>query len=183
MSKDYKTLSSEVVFETPFFSVSKERFVRHDGKESDYWVMDKEPSVFIIPVTNKSEIYMVKQFRYPTKRWSLELPAGGTDGEDSLEAAKRELWEETGLKAKRWMRLGDYQVSPGLSTNIGHIWMAKDLTMTTGHRQEEEGIVECIKLTILEIKERILDGTISDGPSLAVFGKVFWGLERCIHEE
>jgi len=182
MSKDYKTLSSELVFQTPFFEINQENYIRHDGEEKTYWLLHREPSVFIIPVSNNQEIYMVKQFRYPTKRWSLELPAGGTDGEDSLEAAKRELWEETGLKAKRWLNLGDFQVAPGLSTNIGHIWMARDLEMTTGHRQEEEGIVECVKLSVPEIKERILDGRISDGPSLAVFGKVFWGIEKYIHE-
>ncbi len=182
MSEDYKTLSSEVAFSTPYFDVLKERFVRHDGTEHDYYVLTKHPSVFILAVDDDRKIYMVKQFRYPTKRWSLELPAGNTDGEDSLKAARRELWEETGLKADKWMKLGEYQVSPGLTTNVGHIWMAKNLTMTDGHQQEEEGIVECVKLSTTEIKEKIATGEISDGPSLAVFGRIFWGRGTCIHE-
>lgn len=182
MTSDYKTLSSETVFSTPYFHVTKEEFVRHDGKESNYWVLVKHPSVFIIAISDDNKIYLVKQFRCPTKRWSFELPAGGTDGEDPLVAAKRELWEETGLTAKKWIPFGDYQVAPGLSTNIGHIWAAKDLTMTDGHRQEEEGIVECIKLSIPEIKEKIRNGELSDGPTLGVFGKVLWGLEECLRD-
>ena len=182
MSKDYETLSSEQVFATPYFEVVKERYIRHDGVERDYFVLTKEPSVFILAVGSNSKIYMVKQFRYPTKRWSLELPAGGTDGEDSLVAAKRELREETGLEAERWLCLGDYQVAPGLSTNIGKIWMARDLKMTDNHRQGDEGITECVQLSVDEIKQKVLSGEITDGPSLAVFGKVFWALDKCVHD-
>ena len=178
----YKTLSSNTVFSSPYFNITKERFIRHDGKESNYWVLNKHPSVFIIAADCDDKIYLIKQFRYPTKRWSFELPAGGTDGEESLKAAKRELWEETGLTAEKWLYFGDCQVAPGLSTNVGHIWVAKNLTMTQNHRQEEEGIIECIKLSIPEIKEKIVNGELSDGPSLAIFGKVFWGLEKCIHD-
>jgi ADP-ribose pyrophosphatase len=181
MNKDYETLSSELAYENPFFKITKEEYIRHDGEKKTHYLMNKVPSVFIIPVGIDNTIYMVKQFRYPTKKWSLELPAGSTDGEDSLEAAKRELWEETGLKADRWLNLGEYQVAPGLSSNIGHIWLAKGLTMTTENKQKEEGIVECIKLSITDIKSKILDGTISDGPTLAVFGKVFWGIEGSIN--
>jgi len=180
MNKDYDTLSSEIVFTSPYFEIAKEKFVRHDGKEGEYWVLNKHPSVFILAVSEDGKIYFVKQFRYPTKRWSLELPAGGTDGEVPLDAAKRELWEETGLKAHKWIALGTYQVAPGLSTNIGHIFVAKALEMTKENRQEEEGIAECIKLSIPEIKERIRNGELSDGPTLGVFGKVLWGLEECL---
>ena len=181
MSKDYKTLSSEVVFTTPFFKVAKEEYIRHDGRQSNYWVLVKCPSVFIMAI-DCDKIYFVKQFRYPTKLWSLELPAGSTDGEDSLEAAKRELWEETGLMAERWVSFGNYQVAPGLSTNIGHIWVAKDVTMTNDNRQKDEGIVDCVKLTVPEIREKIVSGELSDGPTLAVLGKVLWGLEKGIQD-
>lgn len=182
MTKDYNTLSSEIVFSTPHFEIAKERFVRHDGEEYDYWVLEKQPSVFIIAASDDDKIYFVKQFRYPTKRWSLELPAGGTDGEVPLDAAKRELLEETGLKAHKWTSFGTYQVSPGLSTNIGHIWVAKALEMTRENKQKEEGITECIKLSIPEIKEKITSGEISDSCTMAVLGKVLWGLEECLRD-
>ena len=182
MTNDYKTLSSETVFSTPYFHVTKEKFVRHDGKESDYWVLAKHPSVCIIAASVDDKIYLVKQFRYPTKCWSLELPAGSTDGEIPLEAAKRELLEETGLKAHRWVSFGTYQVAPGLSTNIGHIFVAKALEMTRNNKQEEEGIIECVKLSIPEIKEKIVSGELSDGPTLGVFGKILWGLEECLRD-
>jgi 8-oxo-dGTP pyrophosphatase MutT (NUDIX family) len=182
MSKDYDTTSSEKVFSTPYFEITRETFFRHDGKDCEYWVLNKHPSVFIIAVSDDDKVYLVKQFRYPTKRWSLELPAGGTDGEVPLEAAQRELLEETGLKAHRWVSFGTYQVAPGLSTNIGHIFVAKALEMTRNNEQEEEGIIECVKLSIPEIKEKIRNGELSDGPTLGVFGKVLWGLEECLRD-
>ena len=166
----WEKFKEEYVFNCKWFNVRKDTVKRPEGDLGDYFVMEKGASVFIIPIEfsfPENHIYLIKQFRYATQTWSWEIPAGSADGGDPLKAAKRELKEETGLHAEHWLNQGTYQVSPGLSDNIGHIFLASLLTQTNSNEQEEEGIIDCKKFTISEIKYMIKSRDITDGPTMA----------------
>lgn len=175
----WTTLERIPVHENKHFSVWADTIIRPTGDVGTYYLMDKHPSVFIVPIeqtaTNNIFIYMIKQFRYATKSWSWELPAGAIDkGELALKAAKRELWEETGFKAYSWEEKGKLLVAPGLSSNVAFIYEAKNLIQTGSDRKDEEGIVDMEKFSLDQIKHKIRNNEINDGPTISVLAKLFW---------
>ena len=123
----------ELVHKNPWFKVTKEQFTRHDGVKCTFYVVNKPSAVFIVPIDYDDSVYFIKQFRHATRTWGWELPAGSTDGEDPLAAAKRELQEETGLVANTMKPKGRIHLAPGISTNAGHIYVARDLVQTNNN--------------------------------------------------
>ena len=171
-------ISQKIVLENEFFSVREDKVIKPNGEGGTYFVVEKQESVFVVPVNNDNEIFLIKQFRYPTQTWSWELPAGAIDaGETPLEAAERELQEETGLKAANIEKLGSLPTGPGLSNNIGHAFVATGLTYIGNDKQEEEGITDCKSFTIEKIKDMVKNGEMIDVPSLAFLNFVL------IHQE
>lgn len=175
MSSDYwKTKNVTQVHKNPWFSVNEHSITLHTGKDAKYYVVNANASVFVVPVSNDGQIYLIQQFRYPNKNISWELPAGAIDkGEEPLEAAQRELLEETGLKGTKWEAHGSIYLTPGLTSSTCTIYRASDLTMGTPEH-EDEAILECRKFQQYEIKDMIRNGEMTDGPSIAVLSKVLW---------
>ena len=124
-----KLISSEKLLETPIFSVTQDRAVDPDGFEIKRAIVQHGGSAVMMPVDDKSRILLVRQYRLPARASLWELPAGRVDkGESVLQAAKRELREETGFKAKKWTKLTSFFVSPGFLAEKMTIFVAADLT-------------------------------------------------------
>ena len=97
-----KLISSEKLLETPIFSVTQDRAIDPDGFEIKRAIVQHGGSAVMMPVDEKARVLLVRQYRLPAKAFMWELPAGRVDaGETVLQAAKRELVEETGFKAKK----------------------------------------------------------------------------------
>ena len=171
----WKCKKSEVVHTNNWFKVTKDKVTRHNNTECDYYVVKSRPSVFIVPFS-ETGIYLIKQYRYAGDNTSWELPAGGVDSnENFLEAAKRELLEETGFKAKSWLNHGKICLAPGLTDNVCHIFSAMDLTKQPDFIcQEDEAILDCQCFDESEIKNLIRNSEITDGPTLAVLARVLF---------
>lgn len=167
MEHFYKTLSSKIVHQNKWFKVRRDGIVRPNGKRGEYFTVMTRPSVFVVALTPKKEIYLVRQFRYPAKKFSWELPAGGSDGQKPLAAAKRELWEETGLRAAEWKKLAVINPMNGIADEEMYVYLATDLRQTQKNKSAEEGIVEIKKFSPAEIKKMVKGGKISDGQTLA----------------
>ena len=167
----WKTLGCKIIFENPWFKLQEDKVIQPDGKEGTYTMIVTPPSVYIVALTEKDEVYLVGQHRYTTNVFSWEVPAGSSDGEDVLKAAKRELWEETGLEAKEWKEAGTFQVFNGLCNEIGHVFIAKALTQTQEHKRQEEGITEMKTVPVSNVLELIRSEELTDADSITALLK------------
>ncbi|HSX07415.1 MAG TPA: NUDIX hydrolase [Candidatus Saccharimonadales bacterium] len=163
----WKTLASKVVYKNRWYSVRKDTVITPSGKQGEYNVVDHADAVFIVAMDENENIHLVGLYRYPTDMYSLEVPAGGSDGQDPLEAAKRELQEETGLQATNWKLLGKVQSANGFLNEFAYMYLATGLTNTNNHEQAEEGIMEHQKVSLDKALTMIKSGDITDCQSVA----------------
>jgi ADP-ribose pyrophosphatase len=113
---------------------------------------NRSPAVGIVAITDDDRVLLVEQHRPPVGRSVIELPAGlsgdvvGAEGESLVEAAKRELWEETGYRAESWVELGLYYSSPGLTDESIVLFLADSL-----RKEGEAGGDETESITVHEV--------------------------------
>lgn len=167
MKSPWKTLSSKIAYTNPYYHIRRDRVIKPDGSKGFYDVIVRNPSVYIAALNEKQEVCFIHLFRYTTEQFSLEIPAGNTDGEKPLVAAKRELLEETGMKAKTWKNLGSFQMANGISNQMATIFLAKDLTRTKQNKQKEEGIDRMQFISMKQIFVMIQNGKITDLETIA----------------
>lgn len=168
----WRTLSSRIAYSNPWFGVREDKVVRPDGVEGVYNVVEtKAPAVFIVPLTEQNQIYLVRLFRYPTQDFSWELPAGNSDGEQPELAARRELLEETGLVADQWETVGTFNAMNGICSERSYVLIARQLHQTQQDSQLEEGISEVQAFPFGEVFDMVRSGAMHDGQSIAAVTK------------
>ena len=168
MKNPYQTLSSGVVYENKWMRVIEDTISHRDGK-GVYAYIDKSPAVTIIALSQKNEIYLVGQWRYPIRKYSWELPMGKTDKKERpLTAARRELQEEVDLVAKNWTALGSFYLADGTMNTKMHVYLAQQLHDAPGEPDDTE-YLKVKKVSIRQIEKMIKNGEIFDGPTIAAF--------------
>jgi len=142
-----------------------------DGFEIKRAIVQHGGSAVMMPVDEKRRVLLVKQYRLPARRYLWELPAGRLDeGETPLKAAKRELVEETGYRAKKWEKLAEFYPSPGFLAEKMTIFLARDLIEGEKQPMEDERI-EMQWFTAKEIDEMIQSYKIIDAKTQIGFLK------------
>lgn len=118
----------------------------------------------VIPVDGDGNVWLVRQFRAPVDEVLLEIPAGKLDyaGEDRLEAAKRELEEETGLAAGRWTHLMDLLTTPGFTDEKIGLYLAQDLRPGASHPDDDE-FLNVVRMPLSELTAAVRRGEVPDG--------------------
>lgn len=138
-----------------------------NGMDSEYHVVVSPAASFVVAQDNDGDIYLIRQYRYAVSEYSIEIPAGSTEGKDPLAAAQRELQEETGLIAKKWEKLGEFYSANGLMEEKSHVYHATNLTQTGKNEMAEEGIDRLIKTPLKKAIKMIKNGEIHDGQTIS----------------
>jgi 8-oxo-dGTP pyrophosphatase MutT (NUDIX family) len=169
----WRTIGSRVVYRNDWITVREDEVIRPDGVPGIYGVVRIAPSVGIVAVDDAGRVALVSQWRYALGRPSLEIPTGGSEPGDTsmLDAARRELREETGVLAQDWTALGTIDNSNGVTDDVAHLFVATGLTVGPDAQDGQERI-ELVWLPLPEAIDRALDGRITESASVAALLKV-----------
>lgn len=167
-----KTVNRNVVFEGKIITVCRNDVILPNGKEGIREIVEHHGGVCVAPITEKGELYFVRQFRSPYSEVILELPAGKLEkGEDPFDAGKRELEEETGKVAADFKDMGKFYPTPGYCGETIHLYAAWNLRDVRMHLDEDE-FLEPIKITIEDAVKMVMNGEIRDGKTQTLVLKI-----------
>jgi ADP-ribose pyrophosphatase len=160
-----KIVSSKQVYDCGLFRVTEERATDRDGFEIKRSIVRHAGSAVIL-VSEKNSILLVRQYRMPAEKHLWEIPAGRLDpGETPLKAARRELTEETGYRAKTWNKLASWWASPGFLAEKMTLFLATDLTKGDASPMDDERI-ETRWFKRQELDAMVRSGNVEDGKTL-----------------
>ena len=164
-----KIISSKEVLKNKLFSVADEVAHDPDGFEIHRYIVRHPGSAVMLAVDEHERMLLVRQFRLPAKAELWEIPAGKLDeGEEPLQAAQRELIEETGYQAKNWEHLIAFWPSPGYVGEKMDIFLARDLTAGKQQLMDDERIhMEWFPAE--EVGNMIRGGAIQDGKTIIAY--------------
>lgn len=166
-----ETTGSREVYTNSWMRVREDSIVRPDGSAGIYGVVDK-PDYALVIALDGDRLHLVEQLRYPLglRRW--EFPQGTAPDRadaDPLELARRELREETGLRAETMTRIGQLDVAPGMSSQRGQVFLATGLTEGAPERELEEQDMRSAWFSRLKVESMMSNGEITDAQSIAAY--------------
>jgi 8-oxo-dGTP pyrophosphatase MutT (NUDIX family) len=164
----WKKLSSKKIYDNPWITVVEDQVINPGGGQSQYGVVHfKNKAIAIVPLDNDGNTWLVGQERYTLGSYTWELPMGGAAaGEVPIDAARRELKEETGLTASRWSQVLRLHVSNSITDEEGFVFIAQDLEEGEPDFDETEDL-QIRKLPLAEALAMVGRGEITDAISVA----------------
>lgn len=163
----FELIRSEILLQGRAFRVKRDTLKTPDGRETKLEIVEHSGSVVLIPIDHEGNLLFVNQYRHPAGRDLMELPAGTRDGEEPFEeCAAREIREETGMEAGRLLKLGEFYLVPGYSTEFMAVFLATDLIENPLQADEDE-FLQMEKIPWREAIKMAEQGRIQDAKSLA----------------
>ena len=172
-------LSSEVKYDGALLHIRRDTVRLPNGKTATREYNIHYGAVCIIPLLENGDVLLERQYRYPLREVITEIPAGKLDApdEDPLEAAKRELREETGATAAEWHALGLFCPTGAYSTERIYMYLARGLTFGARELEEDE-FLNVFRMTLDELVDKVLAGEIPDAKTQAAALRAKLMLER-----
>ena len=158
-----ETLSTTPIYDGKIISLRRDTARLENGREVAREVISHPGGVCIVAVDEEDRLLLVRQFRYPFSRVLTELPAGKLNyGEDPLRCGQRELEEETGCTADRFVSLGQFLPTPAYCEEVTHIYYASGLHTTHQHLDPDE-FLDVERIPFEEAVRQVLAGELADG--------------------
>ena len=169
----WQTLSEKDIYDNPWINVKEYDVINPSGGKGIYGkVHFKNVATAVVPLDEDLNTYIVGQYRFVLNQYSWEIPEGGAPlGTDILDAAKRELKEETGLVAQEWTKLLDVHLSNSVSDEKGTIFLARKLTQGDAEPEETEQL-GVRKVPFEKAYEMVENGTITDSMAVCAILKI-----------
>jgi len=162
--------STTYPYQSRWFGLRRDQVRLPNGQQIDYAYMEHPGSVFIVPLTAKQEIVLLKIYRYTIDDWCWEIPAGGMGdriGEPPETVAVDELREEIGGVASRLSLLGRFYSNNGSAKIVAHFYLAYDVLCSEPPEREPMEVIDRVDaFSFTQIREMIKDGTLTDADSL-----------------
>jgi len=160
------TQNAKTIFSGQIVELTLETVELANGSKLEYEIVRHPGGAAIVVLNSANEICLLRQYRYVLDDWIWELPAGKIDNnEPPQETASRELLEEAGVIARDWASLGSVISSPGVFSEVVHMFLARDIEMRTPEHEEGE-VIEIHWFTLPEAKKMVLDNKINDSKTV-----------------
>ena len=179
MNLEEKELSSRLIFDGKVVHLCEDRVQLPDGKTASREYVKHVGAVCVLALTDTGEVVLERQFRYPFHRELIEIPAGKLDSadEDPMQAALRELREETGAVCETLTHIGDFVPSPAILGEVISMYIAEGLSIGETDPDDDEFIdVEAIPLD--RLAEMCVSGEITDGKTISAVLKAKYLLDK-----
>jgi ADP-ribose pyrophosphatase len=169
----WKITSEENIYDNPWINVTEFQVINPSGNPGIYGqVHFKNKAIGVLPLDENFNTYLVGQFRFPLKQYSWEIPEGGGPlAGEPLDSAKRELLEETGLKAAKWTEIQRMYLSNSVCDEEAIIYLAQNLEQFEAEPEETEQLL-IRKLPLKEVYQMVCRGEITDAITVAAVLKV-----------
>jgi len=169
----WKITSEKVVYDNPWINLTEYQVINPSGNPGIYGkVHYKNIAIGVLPLDNELNTYLVGQFRFALGQYSWEMPeGGGIIGVDPIASAKRELLEETGLKAQNWTEIQRLHLSNSVSDELSIIYLARGLEQFEAEPEDTEQLI-IHKLPFNEVYQMVCRGEITDAMTVAAVLKV-----------
>jgi len=162
-----KTISTSYLYRGKIINVRQDRVKDARGKDAFREVVEHPGAVAVLAVNESDEAVLVRQHRQPAGEVLLEIPAGKLEpGEEPLACARRELIEETGLKAAAWQEINCFYTSPGFCDEKIYLFLAENLSKGTASTADPEENIREEAVPLSRAGEMIADGRIRDGKTI-----------------
>jgi ADP-ribose pyrophosphatase len=172
LENPWKTLTDEFIYESSWIKVTKHEVINPAGNNGIYSVVHfKNLAIGILPLDEEYNTWIVGQFRYPTNNYSWEIVEGG--GEHAIDpvlSAERELMEETGIKAKKYTKLMEMDLSNSCTNERAIVYIAQGLSFHTAEPEETEQL-QVRKVHFNELFDMVFSGEITDAITIAAVYK------------
>ncbi len=164
----WQILSEQSIYDNKWINVTEYQVINPSGNPGIYGTVHfKNRAIGVLALDADMNTYLVGQYRFPLKQYSWEMPEGGGPlNEEPLEAAKRELLEETGLKAKNWTELQRMHLSNSVSDELAIIYLATGLELFDAEPEDTEQLITRM-LPFNEVYNMVCDGRITDSMTVA----------------